>query len=143
LPIDVVVLRGNYSAQELPSVANASFGLGGCGHIGSFPFYTLEPNGDVVNITAEYSGSPGIDPVGLFQLSSNFTVSGDWNLTALSKESNIIPAIVNDSYTVHPVLVSGIATPASTPFSLGVYTVGVADEWGQFDVLHFQVSGSG
>jgi LysM repeat protein len=134
LPIDVVVLYGNYSAKELTSVANASISIACGGFSPSIPSFAFEPNSDQVNLTVQYPGGVGNRNIGVFQLASNFTVSGYWNLTSLAANNPSICA---------PAVLNRCALPPSTPFAPGVYTVGVADEWGQYNVLHFHVSGPG
>ena len=131
LPIDVVVLNGNYTAQELPAIANVSFSSCTPG-LGFYPLsFTFEPNSAQANLTYGASATPE-QHIGPVQLSSGFTLSGYWNLTSLSEEGHTVPILVNAT-----------STPSSIPFVPGVYTIGVADEWGQFVLLHFQVSGSG
>lgn len=135
LPISVVVLNGNYTAQQLSSIANTSFSIGGCGPASpTIPKYTFEPNSDLINITAQFDSGVGVRPLGQFQLASHFTVSGYWNLTGLAATNTSI---------CEPAVLHACELPASTPFAPGVYTIGVADEWGQVNVLHFQVNGSG
>jgi hypothetical protein len=137
-PISVVVLSGNYTGQQLTSLANITLPLPCDGGFSpSVPYVTFEPNSDVVNLTAQFDGGVGIRPIGQFQLASNFTVSGYWNLINLAGQAN-------SSYVCEPAASNSCASlPPSTPFGPGVYTIGVSDEWGQYDVLHFQVSRSG
>ncbi|MDA4119702.1 MAG: hypothetical protein OK436_03850 [Thaumarchaeota archaeon] len=132
-PIEVLVLKGNYTAQELSSSATVPFSFN-CG-ASAFPRFAFGPNSDLVNITYLASGV-GNKPVGLYRLSSNLVVSGYWNLTSLAEQASSSPICV-------PAVSHACGLPAFTPFAPGVYTVGVTDEWGQFNVLHFQVSGSG
>jgi hypothetical protein len=130
MPINVVVLNGNYTAEELPSVANASLAMASYTSP-IFPTFYFEPNSDKVNITYIASGS-GHGGFGPLHVSSNFTVTGFWNLTGLS---------MNSSYICEPATLHFCEPPTSIPFVQGVYTVRVADEWGQFNVLHFRVIG--
>jgi hypothetical protein len=137
-PIAVVVLSGNYTAQQLASTANTTLPLP-CddGWSPSIPYIIFEPNGDGVNLTAQFDGGAGIHTLGQFQLASNFTISGYWNLINLAEGAN-------STYVCEPATSNSCPSlPPSTPFGPGVYTVGVADEWGQYDVLHFQVTGLG
>jgi hypothetical protein len=134
MPIDVVVLDGNYTAQELPSMANTTSQYT-CGITSpAIPSYAFEPNSDIINMTVFFDGGAGSRPMGLFQLSSNFTIGGYWDLASASE---------NNPSICEPAVLNHCAPPPSTPFAPGVYTIGVSDEWGQYDVLHFQVSGSG
>jgi hypothetical protein len=134
MPIDVVVLNGNYTAQELPAMPNTTSAYT-CGITSpAIPSYTFEPNSDIINMTVLFDGGAGNRPMGLFQLSSNFTIGGYWDLASASE---------NNPSICEPAVLNLCAPPPSTPFAPGVYTIGVSDEWGQYDVLHFQVSGSG
>jgi hypothetical protein len=137
-PIQVLILDGNYTAQQLSSLANVSLPADPCAAgIGSaFPTYTFEPNSDLINITYFADGGAGFGHVGLFRSASHFTIDGYWNLAALAEQAN-------GSYISEPALCQLCGVPSSTPFAPGVYTVGVVDEWGQYDVLHFQVGGAG
>ena len=130
LPIEVIILNGNYTAQELTSLANARISIP-CGAASArFPSFAFQPRSDQANLTVQFPGGVGYRNMGLFQFASNFTVSGYWNLTNLAADdpSVCVPAVLNRC-----------ALPASTHFAPGVYTVGVADEWGQTAILHISV----
>jgi hypothetical protein len=134
MPIEVVVLKGNYSAQELTSIANTTFSLS-CGDIaGIIPDYTFQPTSDMVNVTVLAGGGAGYRTVGLFPLASSFVVRGYWNASALAS---------NGPSVCEPAVQDVCTAPPDSPFTPGVYTVGVADEWGQFNLLHFRVTGVG
>jgi hypothetical protein len=137
--IEVLVLKGNYTAQQLSSLANVSLPVNPCSagvNTAAFPIYTFEPNSNMINITYFADGGAGLQPVGLFRSASQLTLDGYWNLTSLAEQAN-------GSYISEPAVCQLCKAPSSTPFARGVYTVGVADEWGQSEVLHFQVSRSG
>jgi hypothetical protein len=129
LPIEVVILLGNYTAQELPSVANSTL-QGQCQGFLTVDHFIFQPNSDQVNITGTGPDSGENGTYGPYHLTFGFTTSGYWNLK-------------NFSQWVNPPLLGkfGPSPPSSTPFVPGVYTVGVVDEWGHLNVLHFQVSG--
>jgi hypothetical protein len=137
-PIEVLILNGNYTAQELSSASNASLFGGPCnaGSGTAFPTYTFESSSDLINITYFASGGAGFGQVGLFRSASHLTVGGYWSLTSLAEQAN-------GTDICEPAVLNVCTLPASTQFAPGVYTVGVTDEWGQFNVLHFQVNGSG
>jgi hypothetical protein len=131
MPIEVVVLSGNYTAQELPSNVNMTTPYT-CGITSpSIPTYTFEPNSDLINATGFFDGGAGTRPIGQFRLSSNFTMSGYWSVTSLAS---------GDPSICEPAVSNRCAPPPLIPFVPGVYTVGVSDELGQFNVLHFQVT---
>jgi hypothetical protein len=126
LPAEAVVLDGNYSLQELPSVANVTFSYI-CMEDVSVNHVIFQPSSDQVNINGVYSEG-GNETLGPFQLALNFTDAGYWNLTSLAAEVNT--PIIGQSQT---------PPPAYTTFSPGVYTVAVDDEWGQAVVVHVTV----
>src|SRR5438445_5787597 len=134
LPISVVILNGNYTAQELPSIANTSFPIPCGSTAGIIPEWTFEPNSNLINVTYFADGGVGYRTLGLFRLATSFTASGYWNLSGLA---------VNKTSVCEPAVLDRCGLPTSTPFAPGVYTIGVADEWGQFNLLHFKVSGPG
>jgi len=138
-PIEILVLKGNYTAQQLSSLANVSLPVNPCSagvNTVAIPTYTFEPNSDMINITYFADGGAGHQSVGLFRSASEFTLGGYWNLTSLEEQAN-------GSYVSEPAVCQLCKVPSSTPFAPGVYTIGVTDEWDQYDVLHFKVSGSG
>ena len=130
-PMEVVVLHGNYTAQELSAVANVSFPS--CElPLGFDPVsFNFEPNSDEAYRFSYESAAPPM-LIGPYHLSSSFTVSGYWNLLSLSEEASSTRVLVNAT-----------STPISTPFIPGMYTVAVADEWGQGVLLHIVVDGAG
>ena len=138
-PISVLVLSGNYSVERLASIANSSlpFACAGGGIGPAFPFYTFEPKSDVINLTVEYGGGAPLAKPGLFAVSSNFTVTGSWNLSSLAREGPGDYGCIPETPDFPP---NYCVLPSSTPFAPGVYTVGVSDEWGQAVVLHFTVT---
>lgn len=138
-PIEVVVLSGNYTAQQLPSTANATSPIT-CREGGVLPYFTFEPDSSVIDMTIFASASGG-GSVGLFPAVSSFTIGGYWNVTSLSQSN---PAICVPAVPV----ASGesgdwCAPPPSMPFTPGVYTVGVSDEWEQSVMFHFTVNSQG
>ncbi len=127
LPAKMVILKGNYSLQDLSRVADISFPYG-CMEGGSVDHVIFQPDSDRVNITG-IMGTSTISnrTLGPYALELNFTSSGYWDLLNLSMEVN------------SPILGMYGSPPAYVPFVPGVYTIGVADEWGQAVVLHFTV----
>jgi hypothetical protein len=136
-PIEVIVLDGNYTARQLSSLANASLPTIPCTANDEIivPTYAFEPESDVINITYFGSGG-GHGSLGTARAVSNFTLGGYWNFTNLEEQAN-------GSLISEPALCRLCKVPSTIPFVPGVYTVGVSDEWGQYDVVHFQVRGSG
>jgi hypothetical protein len=145
-PIEILVLNGNYTAQQLSSLANVALSAGPCPGAGgvAIPTYTFEPNSDLINITYFADGGAGFGQVGFFRSSTHLAVGGYWNLTVLQEQAN---SSINSNNYSYDYCVSAVLLvceiPQSIPFVPGVYTIGVTDEWGQFNVIHFQVSESG
>jgi hypothetical protein len=129
--IHAVVLEGNYTLQELLSVANFTIGYQ-CAEGGSVDHVIFEPESSQANLTGDFGVASFVyGTVGPDRLSLNFTVDGYWDLLNLSKMFSA--PVICEQYC--PTL------PVATPFSPGVYTVAVADEWGQAAILHFTVKG--
>ena len=131
LPAQAVVLKGNYSSKDLQSVANVPFGYD-CMEGVTIDHVIFQPSSDQVNLTGIYhGGTTENQTLGPFITELNFTTAGYWNLTSLAGEVN--SPIIGEIQST---------PPAYTAFTPGVYTVAVADEWGQAAVLHFIVSSS-
>jgi hypothetical protein len=95
---------------------------------------TFEPESTLANATmAPLFQSNANETFAPQSMSINFTAGGYWNLLNIS----------NQVFTpwICPVCSSTGMSPTAAPFTPGVYTVAVADEWGQTAVLHFTVSG--
>jgi hypothetical protein len=93
---------------------------------------SFQPMSDQVHIAGNICVAHcNYETLGPYRLEFNFTTTGYWDLQALTSELN------------PPIL--GALTPGSLPslpFAPGVYTIGVADEWGQAVVLHVTVESS-
>jgi hypothetical protein len=126
-PAYAVVLQGNYTAQELPSVANVTIAFS-CHENASIDHIVLEPHSSQGYLTGSGFG-PNPGP---YTLSLNFTTSGSWDLLNSSRQLN--PPVIT------PTESGGEQMPIPAPFSPGVYTIAVADEWGQEAVLHITVT---
>jgi hypothetical protein len=131
MPAEVAVLEGNYTAGELPLLAGAEFSYQ-CAEGGNADHVIFQPNSDQVSLTGVMcSLSCDNDTLGPYRLSLNFTTDGYWDVQYLANSGNV------------PIIGEPPGPPSSQPYSLpfvpGVYTVAVGDEWGQVDVLHFQV----
>jgi len=123
-PAYAVVLKGNYSLQELQRVANVTISFM-CAEGASIDHVVFQPKSSQANLTGS-----GFGPIpGPYQLSLNFTTNGYWDLLNNSKQLN--PPIIGQQSPTRP--------PIATPFVPGVYTLAVSDEWGQAAVLHFTV----
>ena len=128
LPAQMVILNGNYDLQDLPTVANVPFQYE-CMEDVSVDHAIFQPSSNQANVTGiYYGGSSSNQSLGPFQLSTNFTTGGYWNLLNLSKELNI-PII--GEYPPKP--------PDSISFVPGEYTIAVEDECGQEVIMHLTV----
>ena len=131
LPVQVVVLKGNFTADQLRSRATYTPNYS-CMEGGRVNEISFQPKSDQVSLAGNVCyANCNNEVLGPYRLDFNFTTAGYWDLQALSSELN------------PPIL--GALTPGSLlslPFAPGVYTVGVADEWGQAVVLHVTVIGS-
>ena len=131
-PVQVAVLSGNYTAQELPSVANTTLQYVCFGEV-SIDHVILQPNSDQATLTG-IGPAPNLNQtLGPISQALTFSTAGYWNLTTLSQERDINIPIIGHY---------GNPVPA-TAFVPGTYTVAVEDEWGQALVLHFVVTPSG
>jgi hypothetical protein len=95
-PIHVVIPKGNYTAQELPSVVNVTF-RHTCAEGITVEHIIFQPNSDEVKLTGIYqAGSTSNETLGPYRLQLNFTTRGYWDLQSLSQEVN--PPILGDQY---------------------------------------------
>jgi hypothetical protein len=125
-PAVIVVLKGNYSLQDLPNVASVSFTYM-CAEGVTVDHAIFQPSSDQADITGVYDVTSSRETLGPFSMELNFTTGGYWDLQALAKTLN------------PPSLGMGSNPPAYVRFVSGVYTIGVADEWSQAVVVHFTV----
>jgi hypothetical protein len=150
-PIEFMVVRGNYSAAQVSSAsANSSVYEAvrypfGCAEGGSANYLEFQPNSSVANLTGTFCAGACSPDSHLWNLTSTFNVSGYWAYPINSSEAE-------DAFTVpSPECMSsgipdciGFQYPEVGPFAQhafipGLYTLAVADEWGQTVVLHFAV----
>ena len=131
MPVQVAVLKGNLTLEQLHLSANSTSNYE-CMEGGTISQVLFLPMSDQVRISGNICvANCNNEILGPFPLEFNFTTSGYWDLQALSSELN------------PPIL--GSLTPGSLPslpFTPGVYTIGVADEWGLSVVLHVTVGTS-
>ena len=128
LPAEAAVLQGNYDSQDIKSAANVAFSYT-CMEGVNVDHVIFQPNSDQANLTGLYDVTGTNESLGPFHMSLDFTTGGYWNLQNLSRELNI--PILGEPYLPRP--------PAYIPFAPGVYTIAVADEWGQVGIVHVTV----
>ena len=125
--VRAVVLRGNYTQQELPSAANSTLNWQ-CSEGGSLHYVTLQPESSQANVTVIDSGDMTLPP---HLMSINFTTNGYWDLVNFSELDN--QPLICLQFCTNP--------PIATTFVPGVYTVAVSDEWGSEALIHVTVNG--
>ncbi len=125
-PLEVEIVRGNYSVQQLPNAVNATFGYT-CYSALTANTITFQADSDLANVTWTGPGPGVVQTFGPYVMSYNFTTSGFWNLADITGSE--IPVIGGGNG----------APPPPTPFTPGTYTVAVEDEWGQVSIMHFTV----
>jgi hypothetical protein len=133
MPVEAVVLKGNYTLQDLRTVANVTFHTL-CMESVTIDHATFQPSSSQATLTGIYGVSGANQTSGPFKLSANFTTSGYWDLLNNSRQLNS-PILGANQYPPLP--------PTATEFVPGVYTVAVADEWGQAVILHVVVRAEG
>jgi hypothetical protein len=132
-PVQAVVLKGDYTAANISSVADINFSGYDCyGASMDINQTVFKPNSSYANVTGiAYSLSEENVTLGPYRLSVNFTTSGYWDLLNNSRQIG------------HPIIgccQEPPLPPIATVFAPGAYTVAVADEWGQEAILHVVVT---
>jgi len=131
-PVNMLILRGNYSLDQLRAGQNMTFASSGCyGGGGTTQQVTFQPDSDIANITGEYIvGTAPHQTLGPYRLGLSYTTDGSWDSASLeTQEQAYVPDIQ----------AGGQFAPVYTAFFAGVYTIAVADEWGQAVILHLTV----
>jgi hypothetical protein len=127
-PLEVLVVRGDYSVQNISQIANTTlpytcYGADVVDHV------IFQPNSDEANLTGTLIGSNFTS--GPLSQSLSFSTAGYWDFeTSPSPGQQISP----------PNVIAANNTVPATPFAPGTYTVAVEDEWGQALTLHFDVT---
>jgi len=126
-----VVLQGYYTMANISSVANSTvFGGDRCHEPNPIFHVIFQPSSSQVDLV---SGCCVLGSVkenqtsGPYSLSTSFTTNGYWDLSA---NTNLLETPE----------VNGSPSPVPTAFVPGVYTIAVADAWGQAVILHFEVT---
>jgi hypothetical protein len=133
-PLELLVLKGNFSASEVTSTAesigpNTTSGMF-CFEQEDYTSFSFEPSSDLVYVASVYSvtGNASLPVVGPQNASVTVSTNGYWdNDTTLSYPSSYT---TTGNYSF---------LDAQHPFVEGVYTIAVGDEWGQLVVIHVTV----
>ncbi len=146
MPIVFAVMSGNYTIGQIRAM-NGNWTTGGeqatgCTAAGLVYNAVFEPHSDRANLNGTWiSGSIAPDQsLGSYSLESNFTIGGYWSypLTVSSSTQDMLTP-VNGSYAYFYPETTGPG--GYSPFTSGVYTLAVDDEWGQIVEMHFTVNG--
>lgn len=132
-----VVLKGYYTIANISSVADHHFAILPCTEGMWVDDIVFQPGSSEANYTGDnlfLSGAYGHNnTIGTYYVGNTFTTNGYWdvrNITNISDQGNIFLAYGGQRTP---------SSPTATPFTPGVYTVGVEDVWGQAVILHFEV----
>jgi hypothetical protein len=145
LPLEFDVVSGNYSLSELQAMAGNSTQGSGVAYVcmegNTVEHVNFLPRSELANLTGTGFFGPGPNGTGMnyalgsFALSSNFTINGYWDYPLTEAEG--------EDLMTHYAIGSTFAYPEVGPYPAHyfvpeVYTLIVADEWGQVTVLHFR-----
>jgi hypothetical protein len=125
-----VVLPGYYTMANISSVANSTVGFNSCHEFSPVFQVIFQPSSSQANLVygcCVLASNLQNETSGPYSLSTSFTTDGYWDSATNSQLLN--------RPEVH-----GYQNPVATAFGLGVYTIAVADCWGQAVILHFEVT---
>ena len=127
-PFELVVLKGNYTSDQLMAMGPPGTPSYMCAETTNIIAFTFYPNSASTRVTGLYDVTDSISTYGPINASVTLATNGYWD---------------NSSSLAYPVEYSGLGDysflSAQHPFIQGVYTVAVADEWGQLDIIHITV----
>ena len=127
-PFELVVLKGNFSLTQIEGMGPGGSPNVNCFDSQNYLYFVFEPDGDLVNVTISNLFGSGFQKLSPVNASVSVTTNGYWD---------------NSSSLTYPTPYVGLGQynflAAQHSFVQGVYTVAVADEWGQLDVVHLTV----
>jgi hypothetical protein len=139
-PAEVVVLPGDYAKANISTVANVNFPYESChegANIDHVLFQPISSEANLTGLSTGYAQSANLT-TGPYQVSKSFNTNGYWNLRDnrfINDTGRAFPAFISYVEPQPPLL-----SPTATPFAPGLYTVAIADEWGQEVILHLTVT---
>ncbi|MDG6971109.1 MAG: hypothetical protein JRM74_00595 [Nitrososphaerota archaeon] len=135
LPVEFLVLKGNFTVSQIIAGGNNLTISYTCAEATFINQVAFNPKSDFANVTGVYSQGGQNNTFGPYAMGTNFTLTGYWDQITPQEAS---PAFYSPSLDgfAYP----GIPPSPQHPFAPGVYTLAVADEWGDFGVLHFEVN---
>jgi hypothetical protein len=146
LPIEFVVLKGDYGINALEAMATGSAVEiavpNVCMEGSSVTHIVFMPKSSyaILHGPGPQGGGSGYDPnqvVGSADLASKFTINGYWDYPLTYADSQDLQTPVTGGVQFQFPEVGPVAAHS---FVSGVYTLAVADEWGQVVILHFTVN---
>ena len=138
LPLDFTILRGNVSLDQIEAIGKGQAPGYSCMEGTSIDHVIFQPKSSNATLTGTYCGGACVpnQVYGPYNLVSNFTVGGYWDYPLTINDSNYLYSPYDGGVTFRYPEVGPVA---AHPFDPGVYTLVVADEWGQVVLLHFTV----
>ena len=146
LPLQFIVIQGNYTSDTLSQAVNASLVHPGpvgaaCIETENVTGLVFQPSSDLVNMSSIYVAANDVrtytEASTIYRMESNFTVSGYWDEGSLNTLDLFSTPVGTTGATFGT---PEVAPLGQTQFVVGVYTLAVSDEWGQLAILHFTVS---
>ena len=134
LPLEFLVLKGNFTVGQIVAGGNNLTLSYTCLEATSVNHVEFMPNSDLANVTGVYSQGGGNNTFDPYVMGANFSLRGYWDQITPQEASLAFYSPTLDGFS-YP----GIPPSPQHPFVPGVYTLAVADEWGGFGVLHFEV----
>ena len=137
IPVEFVVVKGNYNSDNLESMAtNSSVGYA-CTEPFKVDHVVFQPSSDVAGATGTVGGIGPNRTAGPFRMLTNLTVSGYWDYPINYTESQdlLTPAKGGGTTFAYP----EVSPIPAHRFAAGVYTLLAEDEWEQVLILHFVV----
>jgi hypothetical protein len=148
-PVEFMIVKGNYSLGELQAASVNSFSPGViCAEGGSVQYVSFLPRSSNVTTTGYFCISACTPNHTSWNLSTSFSVGGYWSYPLnISEAGDIYTPSTASCYSSPGQSVScgvtynypEVGPEAQHPFTSGLYTLVVADEWGQTVLLHFSV----
>jgi hypothetical protein len=138
LPVDFTIIRGNLTLPQVEAMGNGTGAGYFCMEGSGIDHVIFRPQSSEVTLTGTYCG-PGCFPnqvYGPYHLISNFTVNGYWGYPLTSNDSDYLYSPYDGGFTFR---YPEVGPSAAYPFEPGMYTLAVADEWGQTVLIHFMV----
>lgn len=127
---EAVVLRGDYTISNITSVADVHVPVFGCTTGMRVEQVTFGPHSAQANLTGQSAPGQPNETLGPYYVLGTFTTNGSWDLSNNSERASVFLNYEGQQT---------IDSPVTTPFTPGVYTVGIEDMWGQVVILHFVV----